>query len=277
MEVKILEERVQAVDSVGKFKIMSFIKLNIEEAKQAFLNCKGHGDGLILLDDYYRGIDFKHNVKCKALGHIFKAPLADVRNDHGCPDCYQLSKSLTVQDGNDGFLENGFMLLETFISYKVKHLCKRNVCGHIQNKSLKKIREQALLNEKKGRPRDGSCSKCDKLRRTKYKNDIQRKLSKTVRSRMWQGLRDQLVKNRKKPVPTLEAVGCDFKFLEEYLTKILPEGKSWENWSYDGLHIDHIVPLCKFNLQDPEEFKKAFHYSNLQWLPAHENHVKGGW
>ncbi len=36
-------------------------------------------------------------------------------------------------------------------------------------------------------------------------------------------------------------------------------------------HIDHIKPLCSFNLENPEEIIKAFSPENHQWLTAEEN------
>jgi hypothetical protein len=51
---------------------------------------------------------------------------------------------------------------------------------------------------------------------------------------------------------------------------------TWENWALDGWHIDHIRPCCSFDLTDPEQQKKCFHYSNLQPLWAEENWSKGG-
>jgi len=43
-------------------------------------------------------------------------------------------------------------------------------------------------------------------------------------------------------------------------------GKLWE--------IDHIIPITRFNLLDPEEQKKAFHFSNTQPLNWRENRKK---
>ena len=40
--------------------------------------------------------------------------------------------------------------------------------------------------------------------------------------------------------------------------------------------IDHIRPLCSFNLTNIEEVKEAFDPSNLQWLTIEENRKKGG-
>ncbi len=41
-------------------------------------------------------------------------------------------------------------------------------------------------------------------------------------------------------------------------------------------HIDHIIPLCSFDLTKKEEILKAFAPENHQWLLIKENLVKGG-
>ncbi len=43
----------------------------------------------------------------------------------------------------------------------------------------------------------------------------------------------------------------------------------------ENYHIDHIIPLCKFNHDDPEQVRKAWLPSNLQWLPKEINLWKG--
>ncbi|MCK9370141.1 hypothetical protein M0R04_09575 [Candidatus Dojkabacteria bacterium] len=39
-------------------------------------------------------------------------------------------------------------------------------------------------------------------------------------------------------------------------------------------HVDHIKPLCSFNLNDPEQIRLAFAPENHQWLLAEENQEK---
>jgi hypothetical protein len=45
----------------------------------------------------------------------------------------------------------------------------------------------------------------------------------------------------------------------------------WNSYGKNGWHIDHIMPLCKFNLSDKVQLKKACYYTNLQPLWAKDN------
>lgn len=44
----------------------------------------------------------------------------------------------------------------------------------------------------------------------------------------------------------------------------------------NNFEIDHIIPLHSFNLDNPEQIKKAFAPENLQWLTRSENRIKSG-
>jgi hypothetical protein len=48
---------------------------------------------------------------------------------------------------------------------------------------------------------------------------------------------------------------------------------TWDNWGNNGWHLDHVEPLCKFDLTDIEQFKVACHYTNMQPLWK-EDHLK---
>jgi hypothetical protein len=60
--------------------------------------------------------------------------------------------------------------------------------------------------------------------------------------------------------------GLNLNEIAEQLTKSKP--KDFNEKEY---HIDHKLPCASFDLSKPEEVKKAFDKSNLQWLPAIEN------
>lgn len=71
-------------------------------------------------------------------------------------------------------------------------------------------------------------------------------------------------------------VGYTIIQLKDHLEKQFTEGMSWDN--YGEWHIDHIRPICSFNIEDYEcdDFKKCWSLSNLQPLWAIENQTKNG-
>lgn len=97
-------------------------------------------------------------------------------------------------------------------------------------------------------------------------SDIQYRLSERLRSR----LRNALNGNHKFG-SVIRDLGCTIPELIIYLEKKFQSGMTWENWSYDGWHIDHIIPLNSFNLADPKQVKKACYYKNLQPMWAKDN------
>lgn len=52
-------------------------------------------------------------------------------------------------------------------------------------------------------------------------------------------------------------------------------GMTVEDFMSGKIHIDHIIPVSSFDLTNPTEQKRAFHYTNLQPLWASENIMKG--
>ena len=92
------------------------------------------------------------------------------------------------------------------------------------------------------------------------------KIAATMRSRM-----NDFAKRGWGSEKTEGLLGCTFKELEIYLEKKFKAGMSLDNYGFYGWHIDHIKALCSFNLNNPEERKRAWHYTNLQPLWAKEN------
>lgn len=69
--------------------------------------------------------------------------------------------------------------------------------------------------------------------------------------------------------------GADIEVVKKHLEDQWVEGMSWDNWTHDGWHVDHIKPLASFDMNNPDEVKKAFHYTNIQPLWAVDNLRKG--
>lgn len=112
----------------------------------------------------------------------------------------------------------------------------------------------------------------DKIRKyefEKYHNDINFRLSVILRRR----LRDAL-KNNSKKVSAVKSLGCSIQEFKSYLESKFQLGMTWENYGYEGWHIDHIIPLANFDLTNKMECEKACHYTNLQPLWAEENFRK---
>ena len=65
---------------------------------------------------------------------------------------------------------------------------------------------------------------------------------------------------------TIEYLSCDSNFFMEYI-----KSKMIEGMTFDNIHIDHIKPVSKFNLEDHDEFLKCCHYTNMQPLLAKDN------
>jgi len=64
-------------------------------------------------------------------------------------------------------------------------------------------------------------------------------------------------------------IGCNSDAILKHLEQQFKPGMSWNN--YGEWHVDHIIPISYFNLDNPEHFKAASHYTNLQPLWAKDN------
>lgn len=100
----------------------------------------------------------------------------------------------------------------------------------------------------------------------KYANDIQFKLTVTLRNRL-----RAAIKGNFKSGSAVRDLGCTIEELKARLESMWHPGMTWDNYAIDGWHIDHIKPLSSFNLEDPEQLKEACHYTNLQPLWAIDN------
>jgi len=146
-----------------------------------------------------------------------------------------------------------------------KEECLKRVSTHKKNnldyykKYMKEYQNQTENKEKR-----------NKRIKTRNKNDIHFRLRNNLGSRL-----RQAIKHHSKDFSTMFLIGCEIDFLMCYLQKQFLEGMTWDNHGMYGWHIDHIRPCASFDLSNPEDQHKCFHYTNLQPLWAIDNLKKG--
>ena len=100
--------------------------------------------------------------------------------------------------------------------------------------------------------------------RRKEATDPAYRLVRRLRKRVW----DAIAKGHKSE-KTMELVGCSIEALMEHLEAQFTDGMTWDN--YGQWHVDHIRPCASFDLEDPEQQRQCFNYTNLQPLWAEDN------
>jgi hypothetical protein len=113
-------------------------------------------------------------------------------------------------------------------------------------------------------------------RKKRWKENPQLKIASNLRRRL-----REVLKGKRKVGSAIKDIGCSKEELIQYFESQFyshpqtNEMMSWENYGKYGWHIDHIIPLSSFDLEDREEFLKVCRYTNLQPLWAEENLRKG--
>lgn len=96
--------------------------------------------------------------------------------------------------------------------------------------------------------------------------DLNFKLTRNIRAAIGLALR-----RGAKYGHTIELLGCSIEYLRIHLENQFTDDMNWGNYGARGWHIDHIIPLSYFDMSDPEQQKRAWHYTNLRPLWAKDN------
>lgn len=127
------------------------------------------------------------------------------------------------------------------------------------DRTRKRAPEYRAKQRTRSRPRD----------RARYATDPIFRLAKEIRNVLNNGLRDKGLKRDRR---SHEYFGCSSRFLKKYLKVQLPPWWDWmDHGKPDGWHIDHERPKASFNLNNPEQVRQCWHYSNLQPLGTQAN------
>ena len=144
-----------------------------------------------------------------------------------------------------------------YAANKDKHAA---ICGKYRLEHPEKRRESMRLWQKKN----------PQYQSKRCAIDINFKLAVNLRGRLRKAIRTNA-----KSGSAVKDLGCSIGELKLHLESQFQPEMTWETWNLEGWHIDHIIPLSKFDLTDREQFLKASHFSNLQPLWAKDNLQKG--
>lgn len=170
---------------------------------------------------------------------------------------------------------------EKFVKCSKSRDGRRNVCYTCKNSRPSSIAAQRRHNRTAKRKASQKRSNAKWYQRNKdrvleynrerfkrlYKNDAQFTLSIALRNQNHRLFRKGQLRSSARRI-----LGCSVEEATLHLESLWLPGMSWNN--YGDWEIDHVVPLSAFDLTDPEECKKACHYTNLQPLWAKQNREK---
>lgn len=102
----------------------------------------------------------------------------------------------------------------------------------------------------------------------KYGKDIPWTLKLTLRNRLKNAVKREFKKGK-----TLELLGCNIDEFKKYIENQFDDKMNWDNYgSY--WELDHIRPCDSFNLENLEEQKECFIFTNIQPLEVTQNRIK---
>lgn len=134
-----------------------------------------------------------------------------------------------------------------------------------RQRNKEKIKKRKKISDKKYKARPEVKARNNLRQRNRLNKDKSFNIKMRLRASLHQALR---VYTKTGKIMSSKKYGINFKSIIEHL-KPFPQDLS-------KYHVDHIKPLCSFDLTNPEEVRKSFAPENHQWLTAFENISKGG-
>jgi hypothetical protein len=124
------------------------------------------------------------------------------------------------------------------------------------------------------------CLDCVRARDRKYNSDVKIKENKTNRRltdetfRLKHSLSSRIYGAlKRKQKRTIEYLGCNFSEFYDWMVANFDDEFTIENYG-SVWHVDHVIPLSHFDLQNEDEQQTAFNWRNTTPLLAKDNLYK---
>jgi len=113
----------------------------------------------------------------------------------------------------------------------------------------------------------------------KEKRKLKRKLNRNEKmlnpiNRLIPNIRSRInMAVKHKSNSTMKLLGCDITFYRKWIEYTMTDDMNWDNYGIVW-HIDHIIPISKFDLTKEENQYKAFNWQNTCALTVRDNLIK---
>lgn len=97
------------------------------------------------------------------------------------------------------------------------------------------------------------------------------KMSTNLRTLLRKGLKQG---DASKTNSAIELLGMDVETFCDWIEFQFESGMSWDNYGKDTWHIDHVLPVSRFDLANEAHQRVCFHWSNMRPLSAKANNTK---
>ena len=94
-----------------------------------------------------------------------------------------------------------------------------------------------------------------------------------INYRIKKSLAARLRSVRNKNTTTMNYIGCNIQYFREWLEFNFTKDMNWDNYA-SLWSIDHIIPVCKFNLSDENEKLQCWNWSNMMPVTVKYNSSK---
>jgi len=116
--------------------------------------------------------------------------------------------------------------------------------------------------------REAILKKTHEYYNSQYNSDLNFKLKSRLRHRI-----RMAIKGNFKSGSAVKDLGCSIPEFKKHIESKFYGKMSWDNWG-TVWELDHIIPLCEFDLTDREQFLKVVHYTNFQPLTIEDHRLK---